>query len=51
MARTPQVGIADATGSQAVCAEMVDAKRRVRDERMVEDFIVDCVRLVSCVGM
>jgi hypothetical protein len=33
--------MADATGSQAVCAEIVEAKRRVREERMLKDFIVD----------
>jgi hypothetical protein len=32
--------MADATGSQAVCADVVEAKRRAREERMVEDFIV-----------
>jgi hypothetical protein len=51
VARTPQVGMAEAAGSQAVCAETVDAKRRAREERMVEDFIVEFVGLLNCVEM
>lgn len=37
---TPQVGIADAALSQAVCAVTADAKRRVMAARIVETFIV-----------
>jgi hypothetical protein len=43
--------MAEAAGSQAVCAETVDAKRRAREERMVEDFIVEFVGLLNCVEM
>jgi len=38
--RTPQVGIAEATGSQAVCAVTEEAKRREMVARTVEAFMV-----------
>lgn len=38
--RTPQVGMAEATGSQTVCAVTEEAKRRAMVARIVEVFIV-----------